>query len=289
MDARDEADYLKEGQQQSERMGLERIEGSSIVPSELKKEVQNISAKKNLYQQGIESGLTPEQAQQKVAESGIGSETPRLDRMAAEQRQLESSRGIQPDLGGFKTYGDKSSFEAKNAIRKLQGLEPLQAPLAPLAPKNQFLVDLEKSASFGAESALTGQKGQTRAFEAGIRAGYSPEETRKLIADTAARITDIADQQTSSTTTQIKNILKPKELTTIPPVKVKEQLPPLSPALRPVNENLGGSLQPAKLTNLEVGVEEPMFGPNFFKKVKGVTQTPSYLKGVRPMMPVVLP
>jgi hypothetical protein len=60
------------------------------------------------------------------------------------------------------------------------------------------LVDLEKSASFGTESALVGSKapkGQARAFEAGIRAGYTPEETRKLISDTAARITGVVDNK----------------------------------------------------------------------------------------------
>jgi hypothetical protein len=181
--------------EETERQRLERIAGSKVVPYEMKKEARDLAAQNRIYTQAIESGKTEEEANQLVAQSGIGSATPRLDRMAAEQRQLEASRGTQSDLGGFKTYGDKSTFEAKNAVRKLQGLEPLSAPL----PANQqFIVDLEKSASFGMESALVGDKapkGQARAFEAGIRAGYTPEETRKLISDTAARITGIVDQQ----------------------------------------------------------------------------------------------
>lgn len=175
-----------------EREKMEQIAGSNIVPYEVKKEVKAMEAQNRLYTQAIESGKTEEEAKRIVAESGIGSATPKLDRMAGEQRRAEEARGGQSDLGGFKTYGDKSTFEAKNAVRKLQGLEPLEAPLT---PQNQFQVDLEKSASFGVESALTGQKGQARAFEAGVRAGYSPDETRKLIADTAARITGIVDQQ----------------------------------------------------------------------------------------------
>jgi len=181
--------------EETERQRLERIADSKVVPYEMKKEARDLAAQNRIYTQAIESGKTEEEANQLVAQSGIGSATPRLDRMAAEQRQLEASRGAQPDLGGFKTYGDKSTFEAKNAVRKLQGLEPLSAPL----PANQqFIVDLEKSASFGIESALVGDKaskGQARAFEAGIRAGYTPEKTRKLISDTAARITGIVDQQ----------------------------------------------------------------------------------------------
>lgn len=188
-----------------EREKAEQIAGSKIVPYGVRKEAQALEAQNRLYTQAIESGKTEEEAKRIVAESGIGSATPKLDRMAGEQRRAEEARGGQSDLGGFKTYGDKSTFEAKNAVRKLQGLEPLEAPLT---PQNQFQVDLEKSASFGAESALTGQKGQARAFEAGIRAGYSPDETRKLISDTAARITGIVDQQKEQTTETPKSPAK---------------------------------------------------------------------------------
>jgi hypothetical protein len=190
-DARDEAAYLKEVERQKERLELEQIGGSNIVSADMKKEVRDVNAKRDLYQQGIELGMDEEAAAQLVKNSGIGSVTPNLDRWQARN----NAQGKGEDLGGFKTYGDKSAFEAKNAVRKLQGLAPIAEPL----PADQeFLVNLEKSASFGAESALVGDKapkGQARAFEAGIRAGYSPEETRKLIADTAARITGVVDQQ----------------------------------------------------------------------------------------------
>ena len=169
---------------ETEREYLERIAGSKIVPYEMKKEALAARAKQGIYQQAIESGYTEEEARQMVGDSGIGSVTPNLDRWQAQSRSQERDE----DLGNFKTYGDKSAFEAKNAIRKLQGLPPIPEPLP---ADRQFLVDLEKSASFGAESALVGDKapkGQARAFEAGIRAGYSPEQVRKLIADTAARI-----------------------------------------------------------------------------------------------------
>ena len=190
-DARDEAAYLSEAEKQKERLELQQIGGSNIVSADMKKEVQEAKAKRDLYQQGIELGMDEEAAAQLVKNSGIGSVTPNLDRWQARN----NAQGKGEDLGGFKTYGDKSAFEAKNAVRKLQGLPPIAEPL----PADQeFLVNLEKSASFGAESALVGDKapkGQARAFEAGIRAGYSPEETRKLIADTAARITGIVDQR----------------------------------------------------------------------------------------------
>jgi hypothetical protein len=174
------------------REQMEAIQGSKLTSYEKTKALEEEAAKAAILKDAKDSGLTPEQAAQAVADSGIGSVTPNLDRWAASSK---SSTAQSRDLGTFKTYGDKSAFEAKNAVRKLQGLDPIAEPLP---ADKEFLVNLEKSASFGAESALVGDKapkGQARAFEAGIRAGYTPEETRKLIADTAARITGVVDQQ----------------------------------------------------------------------------------------------
>jgi len=170
-----------------------RIYGTRIPKAEAKQERDELLTKGKIYAEAIESGMSDSEAQLAVKKSGIGSITPKLDRAVNYQNSTDA--GEANALGGFKTYGDKSTFEAKNAVRKLQGLAPIAEPLS---ADKQFLVDLEKSASFGAESALVGSKapkGQARAFEAGIRAGYTPEETRKSISDTAARITGIADQQ----------------------------------------------------------------------------------------------
>jgi hypothetical protein len=174
------------------REQMEAIQGSKLTSYEKTKALEEEAAKAAILKDAKDSGLTPEQAAQAVANSGIGSVTPNLDRWAASSK---NSTAQSRDLGTFKTYGDKSAFEAKNAVRKLQGLDPIAEPLP---ADKEFLVNLEKSASFGADSALVGDKaakGQARAFEAGIRAGYTPEETRKLIADTAARITGVVDQR----------------------------------------------------------------------------------------------
>lgn len=135
----------------------------------------------------------------------VGQPVPTLGMAPKEKFFAQGRLNDKQQLGGFKSFGDKSAFEAKNAVRRLQGMEPLKAPLS---ADKQFLVDLEKSASFGTESALTGQKGQARAFEAGIRAGYTPEQTRKFISDTAARITGIVDQQKEQTTETPKSPAK---------------------------------------------------------------------------------
>jgi hypothetical protein len=199
--AREKAAEEEMLRQKAEQLRMEELQGSKIISSEQKKAILEKEAQSKIYDQAIESGKSAEQAAQEVADSGIGSITPNLDRAKAENRKLAESRQVkqEQELGGFKTYGDKATFEAKNAIRKLRGQEPLAEPL----PANkQFLVDLEKSASFGTESALVGSKapkGQARAFEAGIRAGYTPEETRKLISDTAARITGVVDNKPAVT------------------------------------------------------------------------------------------
>lgn len=189
------------------RAELEDMAGSSIVPYEMKRSYEEEKKAKAIYLDALERGLSDEQAQQLVEESGVGSVTPNLDRFENQQNLERRSRGIDPDLGGFKTYGDKSAFEAKNAIRKLQGLEPIAEPLP---PNKQFLVDLEKSASFGDQSALVGDKaprGQARAFEAGIRAGYSPEATRKMIADTVARITGVKEPQAAGPNDELMSLM----------------------------------------------------------------------------------
>jgi hypothetical protein len=259
-DARDEAAYLKEAEKQKERLELQQIGGSNIVSADMKKEVREAKAKRDLYQQGIELGMDEEAAAQLVKNSGIGSVTPNLDRWQARN----NAQGKGEDLGGFKTYGDKSAFEAKNAVRKLQGLPPIAEPL----PADQeFLVNLEKSASFGAESALVGDKapkGQARAFEAGVRAGYSPEETRKLIADTAARITGVVDQrkeeQQPATPTQQPTPKSPAQ----PPFfeQVYNQFKsPVTPAVEPTPQVAETPKSPAQ--------------PPFFEQVYNQFNTPT--------------
>jgi hypothetical protein len=160
----------------------------------------NVSAKRDLAAANAAADIVDRQQRAGVPESMMGEigadRSGRIIDITGKNKQekwwAEDRLDTIRELQGFKSFGDKSAFEVKNALRKLRGLEPLQAPL----PANQqFLVDLEKSASFGNSSALAGPQGQARAFEAGIRAGYTPEQVRKFISDTAAKITGPADQQ----------------------------------------------------------------------------------------------
>jgi hypothetical protein len=180
-------------------------------------------------------------------------------------------------LGEFKTFGDKAAFEAKNAIRALQGLDPIAAPLP---PQNQFQLDLEKSALLGAESALTGQKGQARAFEAGIRAGYSPEETRKLISDTAARITGIADQQKEQPTETPKSPAKLplfeqvyeqfRTPVTTPTTVQQPTESPKSPAKLPLFEQVYGQFSKPTLTPSPPPAAQPPVNPQNMTTADGI-------------------
>lgn len=168
-------------EQQKEASGraeLERIEGSKVVSSELRKAVEEKNARASIKKQALDSGMSEAEADRAVAESGIGSVTPRLDRMAGEQRRLEESRAANPDpnLQGFKTYGDKARFETQNAIRKLQGRQQL----TPDTPE-QFRQDIGTSMGFGEESALLTPEGQARAISKGVRSGLSPEAANAAV------------------------------------------------------------------------------------------------------------
>jgi hypothetical protein len=132
----------------------------------------------SIKKQALESGMSEDEANRAVAESGIGSVTPRLDRMAGEQRRLEESRAANPDpnLQGFKTYGDKARFETQNAIRKLQGRQQL----TPDTPE-QFRQDIGTSMGFGEKSALLTPEGQARAIGKGVKSGLSPEAANAAV------------------------------------------------------------------------------------------------------------
>jgi hypothetical protein len=162
----------------SGRAELERTAGSKIVPAEMRQAAEEKNTRASIKKQALESGMSEDQANRAVAESGVGSVTPRLDRMAGEQRRLEESRAANPDpnLQGFKTYGDKARFETQNAIRKLQGRQQL----TPDTPE-QFQKDIGTSMGFGEKSALLTPEGQARAIGKGVKSGLSPEAANAAV------------------------------------------------------------------------------------------------------------
>jgi hypothetical protein len=137
----------------------------------------DLTRQQNLYQSSVAQGATPEEARAAAQSLGVGSATPRLDKMAYDESQRQDKLGGTPnsDLGRFKTYGDKSTFETQQALRSLRG----EAPLANNA--QEFQKQLAKSSSFNEKSALQTEGGQARALQSGMAAGLSQADTQSMI------------------------------------------------------------------------------------------------------------
>lgn len=141
-----------------------------------------------------------------------GPATPNLNRLA----QAKSPMGGGGETAGatlsFKSSGEEYMYKAKNAIRALQGLPPADQELN---PRDKFQVDVEKSISFGEKSGLLTPTGHVKAYERGIRAGYSSDEVNGMLQDARDRLKPKGDagilssargpsaQATSSNTTGV--------------------------------------------------------------------------------------
>jgi hypothetical protein len=140
----------------------------------------DLTRQQNLYQSSVAQGATPEEARAAAQSLGVGSATPKLDKMAYDESQRQDKLGGTPnsDLGRFKTYGDKSTFETQQALRSLRG----EAPLANNA--QEFQKQLDKSSSFNEKSGLQTEGGRARALQSGMAAGLSQSDAQSMI-DTA--------------------------------------------------------------------------------------------------------
>jgi hypothetical protein len=136
----------------------------------------------SIYQEAINSGMSEEEAKANALGSGIGSSTPRLDRMAYQESQRQKQLGGESDLGRFKTYGDKSTFDTQQALRKLRGEAPL--------PKdtNDFQSQLDQSSRLNETSALQTAAGKARALRAGMASGLSQNDAQSMIDATNEKI-----------------------------------------------------------------------------------------------------
>jgi hypothetical protein len=128
-------------------------------------------SRQQIVEQAIQSGKSRKEAEVYADSSGIGSSTPNLDKAAFAQSQA----GAPSDLGRFKTYGDKSTFDTQQALRKLRG----EAPLA--VDQQDFSKQLELSGSFKEKSALLTDTGKARAYQSGIAAGLNPADAKSQV------------------------------------------------------------------------------------------------------------
>lgn len=128
-------------------------------------------SRQQIVEQAIQSGKSREEAEAYAKGSGLGSSTRNLDKAALAQSQA----GTSSDLGRFKTYGDKSTFETQQALRKFRG----EAPLA--VDQQDFSKQIELSSAFKEKSALLTDTGKARAYQSGIAAGLNPADAKSQV------------------------------------------------------------------------------------------------------------
>ena len=189
----------RRGDQDEESNAAERLVRAG-APDVLK--VQQLEAEKAkalVRREALDAKQTPEQADAAAASTGLGSATPNLDR-GVQTPNLDRLAQAKSPMGGggetagatlsFKSSGEEYMYKAKNAIRALQGLPPVDQELN---PRDKFQVDIEKSVSFGDKSGLLTPTGHAKAFERGIRAGYSSDEVNGMLKGASERIKPTAD------------------------------------------------------------------------------------------------
>lgn len=179
---------LAQAKQMDDRMVRQKYNlstyGTNQPNAEDVKKNADLTRQQNLYQSSLAQGATPEEAKAAAQSLGVGSATPRLDKMAYDESQRQDKLGgtSNSDLGRFKTYGDKSTFETQQALRKLRG----EAPLA--SNVQEFQDQLNKSSSFNEKSGLQTESGQARALQSGMAAGLSQSDAQSMIQETNKNI-----------------------------------------------------------------------------------------------------
>ena len=177
-------------QKDVERAYKKSTYGSNIPKSEDVKSREGLLLKRKIEEESLQSGATPEEARARAARTGIGSATPRLDKMAYDETQRQEVLAANPDknLEGFKSYGDKYRSDARAAVRRLTG----QAPLA--RSPEEFTSQLTTSLGYGEKSGLLTPTGTAKAYASAAEAGLSPEEAKTLIESVANLLKSTRDK-----------------------------------------------------------------------------------------------
>lgn len=168
-DARDAVKAANYMARQEERAKDEAVSGSNIVSHEAKMKRRELEAQQNVFdsayknavRQGYSESDASNMADQAVADSGIGSITPRLDRWKAENRRLAEAR----------------EAERPKEIDKF-------------TPEG-FLKDVNTSMAFGAESKLLTPEGRQRALKQAVQSGISFDEADKIVQDSFKKLQEI--------------------------------------------------------------------------------------------------
>lgn len=186
-------------EEDEETNAAERLVRAGAPDAEKVKQLEAEKTKGLVRNEALRSGKTEEEANAAAASTGLNSATPRLDQGVHTPNLDKLARTNSPMGGGgetagatvgFKSSGEEYMFKAKNAIRALQGLPAVEQELN---PRDKFQVDVEKSVSFGDKSALNTPDGHARAFERGIRAGYSSDEVNGMLKGASDRLKPTED------------------------------------------------------------------------------------------------
>jgi len=124
-----------------------------------------------------------------------GPKTLGLNRLPQAKSPMGGGGETAGETVSFKSSGEEYMYKAKNAIRALQGLPPVAQELN---PRDKFQVDVEKSISFGDKSGLLTPTGHVKAFESGIRAGYSTDEVNGMLQGARDRLKPKGDAEVLS-------------------------------------------------------------------------------------------
>lgn len=186
-------------EEDEESNAAERLVRAGAPDAEKVKQLEAEKTKGLVRNEALRSGKTEEEANAAAASTGLNSATPHLDQGVQTPNLDKLARANSPMGGGgetagavvpFKSSGEEYMYKAKNAIRALQGLPAIEQELN---PRDKFQVDVEKSVSFGDKSALNTPDGHARAFERGIRAGYSSDEVNGMLKGASERLKPTGD------------------------------------------------------------------------------------------------
>ena len=188
-----------------ERKRDKRIEtyGTNIPNARQRRAYEREERRRQVIENGIAQGI-PEEEIADYADRALGlsgSATPRLDRQAYEQEQIDKRRQAEYERTGFRTEGDRATYRTQKALRKLMNM-----PSAAV----QFAANIDKSVALGGESALNTEAGLARAYEQGTRAGYNREQIDQMIGRARQKVQDsVAEKPTEYTSAEIVNTQRP--------------------------------------------------------------------------------
>lgn len=165
---------------------LRELSDSNIVSYDVRKQFETTQAQDKIFSaafksavgQGMSEDEAAAQAEQAVTDSGIGSITPNIDRRKAENRRLaEQRQAATPPDDKFTRQG--------------------------------FMKDVDRSMTFGEESALLTPEGRQRALKQAVKSGYSFDEADTMVQGAFKKLQEIGKRDKWDTTEDRPSVAPP--------------------------------------------------------------------------------